>query len=236
MNPVFRPTRTAWPARTYIVRGAFYFCLAFGILALGYAGFVFADSQAYQAIEMTKFQQAGLRTEPHIVLEGEAIGEVQVPRLDLNAIVVQGDSAADLRRAVGHISQSALPGQWGNIALAGHRDSFFRPLRNIRLGDEIRFKTSDGSFEYIVESIQVVAPNDIQVLEPSTGHDLTLITCYPFYYIGPAPKRFVVRAGEIHASVRAGRRPFTPGWSLTTRGWNLTWIVRSGNLPTQHPR
>ncbi len=206
MNPMSQPTRTAWTARTYILRGACYLCLAFGILALGYAGFVFADSRAYQAIEMKKFQQAGPRAQPRIVVEGEAIGEIQVPRLGLDAIVVQGDSSADLRRAVGHISQSALPGQWGNVALAGHRDTFFRPLRNIRRGDEIRFVTPGASFEYVVESTQIVAPNDIQVLQSSTGHDLTLLTCYPFYYIGPAPKRFVVHARQTQASVQAARR------------------------------
>jgi len=183
--------------RMYILRGACYFFLAFGILAMGYAGFVFADSHAYQALEMKKFKQAGLLSEPHILAEGDVIGEIQVPRLGLNAIVVQGDSPANLRRAVGHLSKSALPGEWGNVALAGHRDTFFRTLRDIRLGDEIKFKTRERSFEYLVESIEVVAPTDIRVLKSSTGHDLTLLTCFPFHYVGPAPNRFVVRAREF---------------------------------------
>jgi len=181
----------------YILRGTCYFFLAFGILAMGYAGFVFADSHAYQAIELKKFKQAGLLSEPHILAEGDVIGEIQVPRLGLNAIVVQGDSSANLRRAVGHLSKSALPGEWGNVALAGHRDTFFRTLRDIRLGDEIKFKTRERSFEYLVESIEVVSPTDIRVLKSSTGHDLTLLTCFPFHYVGPAPNRFVVRAREV---------------------------------------
>jgi len=181
----------------YILRGAYYFFLASGILAMGYAGFVFADSHAYQALETKKFMQAGLLSEPHILVEGEVIGEIQVPRLGLKAIVVQGDSPANLKRAVGHLSKSALPGEWGNVALAGHRDTFFRTLRDIRLGDEIKFKTRERSFEYLVESIEVVAPTDIRVLESSTGHDLTLLTCFPFHYVGPAPNRFVVRAREV---------------------------------------
>jgi len=181
----------------YILRGTCYFFLAFGILAMGYAGFVFADSHAYQTIELKKFKQAGLLSEPHILAEGDVIGEIQVPRLGLNAIVVQGDSPANLRRAVGHLSKSALPGEWGNVALAGHRDTFFRTLRDIRLGDEIKFKTRERSFEYLVESIEVVAPTDIRVLKSSTGHDLTLLTCFPFHYVGPAPNRFVVRAREV---------------------------------------
>jgi sortase A len=181
----------------YILRGAYYFFLASGILAMGYAGFVFADSHAYQALETKEFKQAGLLSEPHILVEGEVIGEIQVPRLGLKAIVVQGDSPANLKRAVGHLSKSALPGEWGNVALAGHRDTFFRTLRDIRLGDEIKFKTRERSFEYLVESIEVVAPTDIRVLESSTGHDLTLLTCFPFHYVGPAPNRFVVRAREV---------------------------------------
>jgi len=183
--------------RTDILRGACYFFLAFGILALGYAGFVFADSHAYQTLEMKKFKQASRLSEPHILVEGDVIGEIQVPRLRLNAIVVQGDSPASLRRAVGHLSNSALPGEWGNVALAGHRDTFFRPLRDIRLGDEIRFKTRERSFEYRVEWIEVVAPTDIRVLDSSSGHDLTLLTCFPIHFVGPAPKRLVVRAREV---------------------------------------
>jgi sortase A len=171
--------------------------LTFGILGLGYAGFVFADTHAYQSIELKKFKQAGPLSEPHLLVEGDVIGEIQVPRLGLNAIVVQGDSLATLRRAVGHLSKSALPGEWGNVALAAHRDTFFRPLRDIRLGDEIRFTTRERSFEYRVVSIEVVAPTDIRVLESSTGHDLTLLTCFPIYYVGPAPKRLVVRAREV---------------------------------------
>ncbi len=112
-------------------------------------------------------------------------------------MVVQGDSHANLRRAVGHISKSALPGEEGNVVLAGHRDTYFRPLRDIRLGDEIRFKTLERTVEYRVESIEVVTPTDTRVLDSSFNHNLTLLTCFPFYYIGPAPQRFVVRAREV---------------------------------------
>jgi sortase A len=202
MNPLSRPTRAVPSTRTYIFLGACYFFLAFGILALGYAGFVFADSHIYQAVEIRKFERASRPPKPRILVEGDVIGEVQVPRLGLNAIVVQGDSPANLRRAVGHISKSALPGERGNVALAGHRDTFFRPLQDIRLGDEIEFKTPERSFEYLVDSIDVVAPDELQVLEPSTGHDLTFITCFPFHFVGPAPKRFIVRAREVDRMLR----------------------------------
>lgn len=202
MNPLSSPTRAVTSAPTFILRGACYFFFVFGILALGYAGFVFADSNTFQALEMKKFKQAGRLSEPHILVEGDVIGEIQVPRLGLNAIVVQGESTVILRRAVGHLLKSALPGEWGNVALAGHRDTFFRPLRDIRLGDEITFKTQERSFKYLVESIEVVSPTDISVLQSSTGHDLTLLTCFPIYFVGPAPKRLVVRAREVDEVMR----------------------------------
>ena len=197
MNRLSHSTRAVSSTRVYILRGACYLFFAFGLLALGYSGFVLADSHVYQAVEIRTFERASHTSTPRILSEGDVIGEIQVPRLGLNAIVVQGDSPASLRRAVGHISQSALPGERGNVALAGHRDTLFRPLRDIRPGDKIKFKTPERSFEYRVESVEVVASNDIQVLEPSTGRDLTLITCFPFYFVGPAPKRFVVRAREV---------------------------------------
>ena len=197
MNSLLKVTRAIPSTKTQLLRVACYFFFTLGIFALGYAGFVYADSHAYQALEMRKIRQADRLAGPRVLGEGDVIGEIQVPRLGLSAIVVQGGSSANLRRAVGHLSKSALPGQWGNVALAGHRDTFFRPLRDIQVGDEIRFKTPERSFEYVVEFIEVVAPRDIRVLEPSSGHELTFITCFPFHYVGPAPKRFVVRAREV---------------------------------------
>jgi sortase A len=197
MNLASQKARGIPPALTSLLRGVCNIFLAFGLLALGYAGFVFADSRAYQALETKKFSQAAPLSEPHILEEGDVIGKIQVPRLGLDVIVVQGDSPASLRRAVGHLQNSAMPGERGNVALAGHRDTFFRPLRDIQPGDEIRFKGRERSFDYRVESIEVVGPTDMYVLEPSTDHELTLLTCFPFYYVGPAPKRFVVHAREI---------------------------------------
>jgi sortase A len=197
MNLHSRPISPISSTLKSILHVTCYFFLSLGIFALAYAGFVFADSHAYQAAALIKFDHAGVPTEPRVLADGDVIGEIQIPRLALNAIVVQGDSLANLRRAVGHLANSALPGQWGNVALAGHRDTLFRPLRNIRLGDQIKFKTPERTFEYRVESIQVVAPTYIGALESSTGHDLTLLTCFPFHYIGSAPKRFVVHAQEV---------------------------------------
>jgi sortase A len=200
MTPVSR-TRAS-PRRTIasISRAGSYFFLAVGLLALGYAAYVVVDAHAYQTYEQSKFENVRIKEPPAVLVEGGVIGEIQVPRLQLKAIVVQGDSHTILRRAVGHIPETALPGTQGNVVLAGHRDTFFRPLRNIRLGDAITLKTSDGAFQYLVESTEVVPAGAVEVLNATSGRTLTLITCYPFDYIGPAPNRYVVRAREIVSS------------------------------------
>lgn len=180
-----------------ISRTAYYVFLTGGVFGLAYAGYAIAEARNYQTIEQSKFESASPSEDRHPVVEGSAIGEMEVPRLGLKAIFVQGDSPRILRHAVGHISETALPGEWGNVVLTGHRDTFFRPLRNIRQGDAITLKTFDGDFQYQVESTSVVLPNDVQVLQPSSERTLTLITCFPFYYVGPAPKRFIVRARQI---------------------------------------
>ncbi len=182
-------------------RAASYFFLIVGLLALGYSVYAVVDGRVYQSYQQAKFEaklENGKREPPPPrIAEGGVIGEIQVPRLHLKAIVVQGDSHTILRRAVGHVPETALPGEQGNVALAGHRDTFFRPLRNIRLGDAITLKTSDRDFQYVVESTAIVASSEVGVLEASTGRTLTLITCFPFDYLGPAPNRFVVRAHEV---------------------------------------
>jgi sortase A len=190
---------TARPGRrsVSISRAGSFFFLAVGLLALGYAAYVVVDAHAYQAYEQSKFENVTSKAPALPLVEGGVIGEIQVPRLQLKAIVVQGDSHTILRRAVGHVPETALPGVPGNVVLAGHRDTFFRPLRNIRRGDAITLKTADGDFQYLVDSTEVVPATDLEVLNATPGHTLTLITCFPFDYIGPAPKRYVVRAREL---------------------------------------
>jgi len=171
--------------------------LTCGVVALGFAAYVIIDARLYQSVERKRFEATAPSTVAlPVPSDGASIGEIQISRLGLRAIVVQGESAPVLRHGVGHLSDTALPGEVGNVVLAGHRDTFFRSLSGVRAGDSITLKTRDGEFEYLVESTSVVAPSAIQVLEPRGGRTLTLITCYPFSYIGAAPNRFIVRARQ----------------------------------------
>ncbi len=126
--------------------------------------------------------------------DGALIGELAIPRLGISTEVVEGDDVNDLKVAPGHIPGTALPGEHGNVGIAAHRDTFFRPLQFIREGDTLGLTTMYGTFQYRVVSATVVSRTDTRLLYP-TGHDtLTLVTCYPFYFVGSAPKRFILRA------------------------------------------
>jgi sortase A len=137
---------------------------------------------------------------PHRHNRDEVLGRLEIPRLNLRAIVREGADEGTLRHAVGHIPATAWPGEIGNVALAAHRDTFFRPLRNIRKNDRIIVSTLEGTYEYVVESTMIVAPSDVSVLKASTPKELTLVTCYPFYYVGSAPRRFIVHATQVAAT------------------------------------
>ena len=175
---------------------------ACAVLLLGYCGFALADAWIFQMRESRDFdrqlrdQRAASEGVPAVAADG-MIGRIEIPRLLLSAVVVEGIDKTTLRRVVGHIPGTALPGQPGNVGLAGHRDTLFRPLKDLRIKDEIQFSTLSGDFKYEVESLIVVDPNNVGVLAPSHENVLTLVTCYPFFYIGAAPKRFVVRARQV---------------------------------------
>src|SRR5207302_3210487 len=128
--------------------------------------------------------------------DGEMIGRLDIPRVNVSVIVLEGAEPSVLDVAAGHIPGTALPGLSGNVGIAAHRDTFFRSLREIRLQDRLSFRTPAGIFQYAVESTEVVEPSDTGVLRQNTGEELTLVTCYPFNYIGSAPKRFIVHARQ----------------------------------------
>jgi sortase A len=125
------------------------------------------------------------------------VGLLSIPRLGYSEAVAEGDDAATLRVAIGHLPDTAVPWIDGNTALAGHRDTLFRSLAKIRVGDELALSTAHGDFRYRVSQTLIVDPDDVWVLAPAPGRQLTLITCYPFHYIGSAPHRFIVRAEPI---------------------------------------
>ena len=125
---------------------------------------------------------------------GGVVCRLLIPRLDAHLFVVEGTDQKDLRMGPGHMQGSALPGTRGNCIIAGHRDTHFRILKDVRKGDDIILQTRTGDFHYRVSRMKVVSPSNREPLQPTAGRVLSLITCYPFYYVGPAPERFVVRA------------------------------------------
>jgi len=125
------------------------------------------------------------------------IGRLVIPRLYLGEIVREGDGEDTLTVALGHIPGTALPSQGGNVGVAGHRDTLFQSLRSIGKNDRIQFQTIAGSYNCQVESIDIVKPGDVRVLAPDYYSQLTLVTCYPFLYIGPAPDRLIVKARQV---------------------------------------
>ena len=190
--------------------------LVIGVVCLAYYGYVSAETMLYQAYENRELDAIlaggaparaadGQSGEPvrRVPARGEVVGRIEIPRLRVSAVVKAGSDARTLQLAVGHIPGTALPGESGNVGLAGHRDTFFRRLRDIRADDEIRVTTPDGVYAYRVERTVVVEPADVWVLDPTEEPTLTLVTCYPFTFVGSAPQRFIVRAtGASSAAVQ----------------------------------
>ena len=131
------------------------------------------------------------------LLPNAILGKIEISRLNLSAMVREGVDAQTLNTSVGHVPSTAMPGHSGNFALAAHRDTLFRALKDIKADDLITFQSSNQTFTYRVRDTRIVRPTDVSVLQ-SDGHELlTLITCYPFYFVGPAPDRFIVRAERV---------------------------------------
>jgi sortase A len=190
------------------------------ILLLAYCGFALVDSWRFQrrasqdldrqlrdrlaAAEATT--QPAPSAAPKVApgaLPDELVGRIEIPRLGLSEVVMEGVDTTTLGRAVGHIPGTAQPGDAGNVGLAGHRDTFFRRLKDLKIEDEIRVSTLKGIFKYQVVSLRIVEPENVGVLAPSGENVLTLVTCYPFYFVGPAPRRWVVQARQVSSETVA---------------------------------
>jgi sortase A len=175
--------------------------LVVSVLALSWYALGRIESTVYQAWQgrvldaqlrdeirgLDEIEQSGV---PH----GEVLGRLEIPRLALSVVIREGEDPRTLRLAVGHLPGTAWPGRPGNSAIAGHRDTFFRKLRHIEPHDDILVRTSAGVSRYVVVSTRIVEPEDVSVLKSNGEPILTLVTCYPFFHVGSAPQRFIVRA------------------------------------------
>jgi sortase A len=203
---IFRRRRPR-AARSKPWRFAERFFLIAGLLLLGFAASTYVARYFYQGYQTWKFDRdLALRLHappapapPALAIRtGALIGKIGIQRLGISAIVKEGVDEATLGLAVGHIPSTALPGQAGNVGVAAHRDTLFRNLKDVQRDDEITVTTLDGEYLYRVVSFKVVNPTDVYVLQPTAGEmTLTLVTCYPFYFVGHAPKRFIVSARQV---------------------------------------
>jgi sortase A len=181
-----------------------------GLLALAYWAAMAGSAHLYQARESLRFAgksrngtdvtRASSPPEPVqgtkrvYPATGAVFGKLTIPRLGLSMIVLEGAGKSELKLGPGHIPGTSLPGEGGNVGVAGHRDTFFRPLRFIRSGDAINLISEGEEYRYQVVSTEIVEPGDVRVLYPNGQETLTLVTCYPFDFVGAAPKRFIIRA------------------------------------------
>jgi len=181
--------------------------LVLGLIAIDVWIWSHAIPAVYQSWENRNFESdveekdaptPGLHpSKPDIRQSSGPVGRLTIPRLKLRAIVREGVGEDTLSLALGHIPDTAMPGQMGNVGVAGHRDTIFRSLRDIRRNDLIVFETRTGRFSYRVEETAIVKPDNVSVLKAGTAPELTLVTCYPFRYVGSAPDRFIVRARQV---------------------------------------
>lgn len=123
-----------------------------------------------------------------------ALGVMRIPKVKIEAPILEGTDDLTLNRGVGHIAGTPGLGENGNVGLAGHRDGFFRGLKDIQVGDTIQVETRSANLTYVIDGVTIVDPSDVSVLQPRTHASLTLVTCYPFYFVGSAPSRFIVQA------------------------------------------
>ena len=199
--------RTRWRARQ-LLRFAEIVCFVLSFLLLGYLLVVFVNAEDYQRradIQMSAYLRMRMNT-PRVIsrelAEGHVLGRMRIRRLKMSVPIVEGASARILRLGAGHVPGTAIPGSAGNVSIVGHRDTFFHPLQRIREGDEIEIDTASSSSVYKVAWIAIVSARDGDILELTEAPSLTLVTCYPFHFIGAAPERFAVRAHRVSMDLR----------------------------------
>jgi sortase A len=204
-----------------IARGLAAFLIAAGVtLALGGAGLYLWGVYAQRTAERQWSDLAVIdpappvtaRSKPLPKIQDGAIAKLWFPRLEQERYVLPGASRRNLARGPSWLEQTSLPERGGNCVIAGHRDTHFRMLKDVARGDLIVLEKPEGTFSYRVLRMQVVEPRNVSMLKPTTASVLTLVTCYPFYYVGPAPKRFIVRAELVETVLaRASSGTDLPG-------------------------
>jgi sortase A len=214
--------------------------LVLGLLLVGLWSKSYFESRGFQSAESMKLEAALREAESgsdapafsnasfigppasdppkHAMEQKGVLGRIEIPRLHITAIVAEGVDMKTLSRAVGHVTSTALPGSPGNCALAGHRDTFLRGLGEVRANEVIRIVTLEGTYTYRLEWSAVVEPKRVDLLNPTASRSLTLITCYPFAFVGHAPQRFVVRARQVEAVAEHEDHGVSQAQGLTTEG------------------
>jgi sortase A len=179
--------------------------LGIGIGCVATVGLVSLEAYRFERSQAAAFERSTTATPDRTVpaKPGSLVGLLSVPRLGLSTAVVEGDDSKSLKLSAGHLPDTPWPWQPGNSAIAAHRDGRFRALRKIKVGDEVRLRTSHGELRYQVRELSIVEPDDLSVLAPQEKPTLTLITCYPFTYVGNAPQRFIVRAERLASAAPA---------------------------------
>lgn len=187
-----------------------------GLACLAWSGFAAFQRYRYQHAERAHLTAERTETAPGPPVSSApsapmpasdpstpaSIGILDIPRLHFSQVVAEGDAETTLKIAIGHLPDTPMPWDMGNSALAGHRNALFEPLRDIKVGDDMRLTTPRGDFAYRVRATMIVNPDDLWILTPTRDRTLTLVTCYPFTYVGHAPQRFVVSADEIPPQLR----------------------------------
>jgi sortase A len=190
--------------------------LIVGAVLVGWPAFVFVRSSVVQWFGVRQIDRAyesaksvdrknppAIVSPPAVVVKkpavrppakGSLLAKLEVPRLHMSLVVLEGADLATLDKSIGHVTSTAMPGEYGNIGIAGHRNTHFKKMEWIRQGDEMILTSSEDRYRYLVESIRLVTPDDVEVLDDSLGPAITIVTCFPFEYVGHAPQRFIVRA------------------------------------------
>jgi len=179
--------------------------IAAGVGAAAWCAAIIIEARFHDAVPLTApltVTQTVLPGDPKPAVApppaaGALLGRLSAPSVKLSTVVLEGSDDATLSHGSGHIEDTPFPGQPGNVGIAGHRDTTFRALRNIHVGDPLEFRTADRVYHYRISQTTIVGPDDVYVLDPTPKPALTLVTCYPFEFIGHAPHRFIVRADLV---------------------------------------